>query len=115
MWRYICILAVIITISPYSSCRKLGGAAGGHHHDGHHHEEHHHGEHHHIDHDTQIQALESSIESVYAPFDGSEEDTSVDVTDDYNYVDYSDSSSDSFDYVYNVIDDNSVDGLDKAR
>lgn len=109
MWRYIYILVVI---SPFTSCRKLGGAASdGHHHDHHHH----HGEHHHPDHshdhidqDTEIQALESSIESVYASFDGTEEDTSIDVLE---YDDY----EGSFDYVYNVIDDNSVEGLDKSR
>ena len=110
MWRYIFIL--VVTISTLSSARKLGGSpSDGHHHDHHHH----HGEHHHPDHghdhvdqDTEIQALESSIESVYASFDGTEEDTSVDV---YDYEEY----EGSFDYVYNVINDNSVEGLDKSR
>ena len=104
--RFISVLAVIITISQHSNCRKLGGEAHHHHHDDehsehhhtedHHHdnsEDHHHNIHNHVDHQQEIQALESSIESVYASFDGSED------------VDYS----------YNVIEDDSLEELDRSR
>ena len=107
------ILAVIISISQYSNCRKLGGEGDHHHHDHseHHHadSEHHHTEDHHhdasddhhhhihneVDQEQEIQALESSIESVYASFDGSES--------------YEDEVS------YNVIEDDSVEQLDRSR
>ena len=106
--RFISILAVIITISQYSNCRKLGAEGEGHHHH-HDHSEHHHTEDHHhdasddhhhhihneVDQEQEIQALESSIESVYASFDGSES--------------YEDEVS------YNVIEDDSVEQLDRSR
>ena len=94
-----------------------------HHHDHseHHHadSEHHHAEDHHhhhgdgadphhnihneVDHEHEIQALESSIESVYASFDGSE---------DVEHV-YSGSYEDEVSY--NVIEDDSLEELDRSR
>ena len=117
----ISILAVIISILQYSNCRKLGGEGDHHHHDHseHHHpdSEHHHTEHHHhdaseghhhnihneVDQEQEIQALESSIESVYASFDGSED------VDHVYAGSYEDEVSD------NVIEDDSVDQLDRSR
>ena len=106
--RFISILAVIITISQYSNCRKLGGEGEGHHHhhadgehhhneDHHHHdsEDHHHNIHNEVDHEQEIQALESSIESVFASFDGSE--------------------SSENEVSYNVIEDDSLEEQDRSR
>ena len=124
--RYILILAVIITISQYSNCRKLGGEGEGHHHHHdhsehhhhHHHEsedqhhnddsqDHHHNIHNHADHEQEIQALESSIESVYASFDGSED---VDNVDSESYEE-----STFPDYSYNLINDDSLEEMDRSR
>ena len=105
--RFISILAVIISISQDSNCRKLGGEGDHHHHDHsehhhadseHHHtedhnhdasEDHHHNIHNEVDQDQEIQALESSIESVYASFEDEVSD--------------------------NVIEDESVEQLDRSR
>ena len=115
--KYTFILAVIITISQYSNCRKLGGEGEGHHHhhdhsEHHHHhhdesEDHHHNTHNHADHEQEIQALESSIESVYASFDGSEDVDNVDSG--------SDEESTFPDYSYNLINDDSLEEMDRSR
>ena len=118
--KYTFILAVIITISQYSNCRKLGGEGHHHNHDHseHHHdhsqdhqhdhgEHHHHDNHNHVDHEQEIQALESSIESVYASFDGSEDIDNVypGSLEETSFPDIS----------YNVIDDDGLEELDRSR